>query len=265
MKRSRKLLALLLALVMGLTLLAGCGGNTNNTANNGGAANNTQTDDTQTPAEDPNETTPLVVATEQGLEGKFSPFFYLSNADNEVVSLTQLGLLTIDRVGNPVLNGIEGETREYNGTDYTYYGPADIEINETPEGEPEGTVYYDITMRDDIVFSDGEPATIDDVIFGIYVYLDPTYDGNSTMRSLPIRGLEEYMSGMSPLYTLLIAAGEDNTDFTYWTEEQQTAFWTEGLPAAGEAFAQSIVDYCISAGANTAEDPRVRRGSQLGL
>ena len=255
MKRSRKLLALLLALVMGLSLLAGCGSNTNNTANNGGAANNTQTDDTQTPAEDPNETTPLVVATEQGLEGKFSPFFYLSNADNEVVSLTQLGLLTIDRVGNPVLNGIEGETREYNGTDYTYYGPADIEINETPEGEPEGTVYYDITMRDDIVFSDGEPATIDDVIFGIYVYLDPTYDGNSTMRSLPIQGLEEYMSGMSPLYTLLIAAGEDNTDFTYWDEATQTAFWTEGLPAAGEAFAQSIVDYCVNAGANTAEDP----------
>ena len=250
MKRSRKLLALLLALVMGLTLLAGCGGNTNNTANNGGAANNTQTDDTQTPAENPNETTPLVVATEQGLEGKFSPFFYLSNADNEVVSLTQLGLLTIDRVGNPVLNGIEGETREYNGTDYTYYGPADIVITENEDG----SVYYDVTMRDDIVFSDGEPATIDDVIFGIYVYLDPTYDGNSTMRSLPIQGLEEYMSGMSPLYTLLIAAGEDNTDFTYWTEEQQTAFWTEGLPAAGEAFAQSIIDYCVNAGYNTAED-----------
>ena len=250
MKRSRKLLALLLALVMGLSLLAGCGSNTNNTANNGGAANNTQTDDTQTPAEDPNETTPLVVATEQGLEGKFSPFFYLSNADNEVVSLTQLSLLTVDRVGNPVLNGIEGETREYNGTDYTYYGPADIVVTENEDG----SVYYDVTMRDDIVFSDGEPATIDDVIFGIYVYLDPTYDGNSTMRSLPIQGLEEYMSGMSPLYTLLIAAGEDNTDFTYWTEEQQTAFWTEGLPAAGEAFAQSIIDYCVNAGYNTAED-----------
>ena len=134
MKRSRKLLALLLALVMGLSLLAGCGSNTNNTANNGGAANNTQTDDTQTPAEDPNETTPLVVATEQGLEGKFSPFFYLSNADNEVVSLTQLSLLTVDRVGNPVLNGIEGETREYNGTDYPYYGPADIVITENEDG-----------------------------------------------------------------------------------------------------------------------------------
>ena len=173
MKRSRKLLALLLALVMGLTLLAGCGGNTNNTANNGGAANNTQTDDTQTPAEDPNETTPLVVATEQGLEG---------NADNEVVSLTQLGLLTIDRVGNPVLNGIEGETREYNGTDYTYYGPADIVVTENEDG----SVYYDVTMRDDIVFSDGEPATIDDVIFGIYVYLDPTYGGVHVRHEPPV-------------------------------------------------------------------------------
>ena len=245
MKRSRKLLALLLALVMGLSLLAGCGSNTNNTANNGGAANNTQTDDTQTPAEDPNETTPLVVATEQGLEGKFSPFFYLSNADSEVVSLAQLGLLTVDRVGNPVLNGIEGETREYNGTDYTYYGPADIEINETPEGEPEGTVYYDITMRDDIVFSDGEPATIDDVIFGIYVYLDPTYDGNSTMRSLPIRGLKEYLQNNITLSALLGQLGEDNTDFSLVTEEQQTAFWAavnDGLVT----FAQEIVDYMMT-------------------
>ena len=136
MKRSRKLLALLLALVMGLSLLAGCGSNTNNTANNGGAANNTQTDDTQTPAEDPNETTPLVVATEQGLEGKFSPFFYQSNADSEVVTLAQLYLLTVDRVGNPVLNGIEGETREYNGTDYTYYGPPILTSTRLPRVSP---------------------------------------------------------------------------------------------------------------------------------
>ena len=244
MKRSRKLLALLLALVMGLSLLAGCGSNTNNTANNGGAANNTQTDDTQTPAEDPNETTPLVVATEQGLEGKFSPFFYLSNADNEVVTLTQLGLLTIDRVGNPVLEGIEGETREYNGTEYTYYGPADIVITENEDG----SVYYDVTMRDDIVFSDGEPATIDDVIFGIYVYLDPTYDGNSTMRSLPIEGLDAYLSGMSSLYVMLTEAGRENTDFTYWTEEDQTDFWAE-VDAAIEPWIQEIVDYCVAAGA----------------
>ena len=234
MKRSKKALALFLALVMCIGVLAGCGGN-NNTANNG-------TNDTNDTQGGETNTTPLVVSIEQGLEGKFSPFFYLSNADNKIVSLTQVSLLTVDRVGNPVLNGIEGETRSYNGTDYTYYGPADIVITENEDG----TVTYDVTMRDDIVFSDGETANIDDVIFGIYVYLDPTYDGNSTMYSLPIQGLKEYRSGMDPLYKLLLAAGEDNTDFTYWDEATQTAFWTEGLAAAGEGFAQSIVDYCLT-------------------
>ena len=245
MKRSKKALALFLALVMCIGVLAGCSGG-NNTANNGTTNNTTTNDDT---TEETN-TTPLVVSVEQGLEGKFSPYFYLSNADNKIVSLTQVSLLTIDRVGNPVLNGIEGETRSYNGTDYTYYGPADIVITENDDG----SVTYDVTMRDDIVFSDGETANIDDVIFGLYVYLDPTYDGNATMYSLPIKGLKEYRSGMEPLYKLLMAAGQDNTDFTNWDEATQTAFWTEGLPAAGEAFAQSICDYVVSQGYNAADD-----------
>ena len=255
MKRSKKALALFLALVMCIGVLAGCGGG-NNTANNGTTNNTTTNDDT---TEETN-TTPLVVSVEQGLEGKFSPYFYLSNADNKIVTLTQVQLLTIDRVGNPVLNGIEGETRSYNGTDYTYYGPADIVITENDDG----SVTYDVTMRDDIVFSDGETANIDDVIFGLYVYLDPTYDGNATMYSLPIKGLEEYRSGMEPLYKLLMAAGQDNTDFTNWDEATQTAFWTEGLPAAGEAFAQSICDYVVSEGYNAAEDSVAAKAANWG-
>ena len=252
MKRSKKALALFLALVMCIGVLAGCGGN-NNTANNG-------TNDTNDTQGGETNTTPLVVSIEQGLEGKFSPFFYLSNADNKIVSLTQVSLLTVDRVGNPVLNGIEGETRSYNGTDYTYYGPADIVITENEDG----TVTYDVTMRDDIVFSDGETANIDDVIFGLYVYLDPTYDGNATMYSLPIKGLKEYRSGMEPLYKLLVAAGQDNTDFTYWDEATQTAFWTEGLPAAGEAFAQSICDYVVNAGYNAEDDSVAAKAANWG-
>ena len=113
-------------------VLASCSNNADTTS----TATVTESEDVSSEPSNANETTPLVVATEQGLEGKFSPFFYLSNADNEVVSLTQLGLLTIDRVGNPVLNGIEGETREYNGTDYTYYGPANIDITRLPRVSP---------------------------------------------------------------------------------------------------------------------------------
>ena len=66
------------------------------------------------------------------------------------------------------------------------------------------------------------------------------------MYSLPIEGMEAYRSGMETLAKLLVAAGEDNTDFTYWDEETQTKFWSEGLPAAGAAFAQSIVDYVLA-------------------
>ena len=242
MKRSRKILALFLALVMCIGVLAGC--QKNNTGNNTAGNTDTNTEDTSE--------TPLVVATEQGLEGKFSPFFSLSGADREIVDLTQLYLMTIDRVGEPVFNGIEGETRAYNGTDYTYYGPADIVMTQNDDG----TVCYDVTLREDLVFSDGEPVTIDDVIFTLYVYLDPTYDGSATIYSSPIQGLEEYRSGMSPLYALLVAAGEGNTDFTYWDEATQTAFWTEGLPAAGEAFAQSICDYLVVNSYN-AEDESV--------
>lgn len=217
-----------MGVVGGAAVLAGCGGDSSSagssSASSGAAAPQNDT---------------LVSSVEQGLEGKFSPFFYLSANDGTVVDSLTLYTMALDRVSNPVYNGIEGETRSYNGTDYTYTAPCDFVVTENDDG----TVTYDVTMRDDIVFSDGEPATIDDVIFGIYVYLDPTYDGNATMYSLPIQGLEEYRTGMSMLYQLLLDAGEDNTDFTYWDEATQTAFWTEGLPAAGAAFVQSIVDY----------------------
>ena len=143
-----------------------------------------------------------------------------------------------------IYNGIEGETINYNGTDYTYYGPANLVVTENEDG----TVYYDFTLREDLVFSDGEPLTADDVIFTMYVLCDPTYDGSSTLFAQPIEGLEEYRSGMDTLFNLLAAAGPDNTDFTYWDEATQTAFWAD-LNQAGEAFAQEIVDYCVAAGA----------------
>ena len=114
MKGSKKILATLLALVMCIGMLAACGGNNsgNNTpddtqTNNPG--DNTNTPDDSQPSEPANDT--LVVSVEQGQEGKFSPFFSLSASDTDITDYTQLYLLTVDRVGSPVLNGIEGETR----------------------------------------------------------------------------------------------------------------------------------------------------------
>ena len=192
--------------------------------------------------------TPLVVGYSP-FNSKFSPFFAETAYDQDVQKMTNVYLLNSDRTGAIIYKGIEGETIEYNGTDYTYYGPADLEVTENEDG----TVFYDFTLRDDLVFSDGEPVTIDDVIFSMYVRCDPTYDGSATLFSQPIEGMTEYRSGVDTLFNLLVAAGEDNTDYTYWDEETQTAFWAD-YNQAGEAFAQEIVDYCKAAGYNAEDD-----------
>ena len=243
MIKKRNLLALLLALCMAVSLFAACGDKAASSAASAEASASGE----EAPAEARDT---IVIAADQGLEGKFSPFFGLSSADINISDMTQTYTVIVDRVSNPILTGAKGETRTYNGSDYTYNCAADLTVTENDDG----TVYYDMTMRDDIQFSDGPPATIDDVIFGIYVYLDPTYDGNSTMFSLPIEGLEDYRSGMDTLYNLLIEAGQDNKDFANWTEDQQKDFWEKGLPEAGTAFAQSIADYCIANGYNEPAD-----------
>ena len=231
MKHAKKLLALLLALAMVLALAA-CGGSGTPAASGSGAASGSASNGGSEHAAN------TLVAAATGFESKFSPFFAASADDQDVVDLTQLGLLVSDREGAPVLKSIEGETRTFNGTDYTYKGISDIDIVHNDDG----TVDYNVTIRDDLKFSDGEPVTIDDAIFSMYVFNDPTYDGSVTMYSCPIVGLEEYRQNNTTLSALLASLGEDNTDFSLVTEEQQTAFWkavNEGLVA----FAQEIVDY----------------------
>ncbi len=184
-----------------------------------------------------------LVFGEDTIEGKFNPLFYTAATDDDVNSLIFDYILVTDREGAVITEGIDGQVVEYNGTEYTYYSPANCDIEE----QDDGSVTYTFTMRDDIVYSDGTPATIDDALFALYVTLDPTYDGIYTISSLPIEGLDEYRGGMSSLFNLITEAGRDNTDFTYWDEETQEEFW-EDLDQAGEAFAQEIVDYCVAAG-----------------
>ncbi len=257
----KKTIALLLAVVMCLGVFAACG-NTTATDNAKPATNNTEattpadptgnegtTEPDTTPdaqpeekpvASDPNR--PLVIGY-SSFSSKFSPFFAESAYDQDAASMTQLGLLTSDRTGAMILNGIEGETIAYNGTDYTYNGPADCVITENADG----TVYYDFTLADGLKFSDGEDLTIDDVIFSMYVLCDPTYDGASTLYAQPILGMKEYRSGMDTRANVILAAGPDGyTETDLYTEEQYNAFWNYYNTQAGVDFAQEIVDYVIA-------------------
>lgn len=236
----KKFLALFLAAVMCLAALAGCAPAPVEPTDPSAPVEPTE------PTKDPN--TPLVVGYSP-FSSKFSPFFASTAYDQDAQAMTQISLLNLDRVGAVVEKGIEGEVRNYNGTDYTYYGPSDLTITMNEDG----TVYYDFQLREDITFSDGVNLTADDVIFSMYVTADPTFDGPSTFSGLPIVGMDEYRSGMDILSALIASKGEDNTDFSLFTEEQATAFWT-AVNEGGAAFAQGIVDYCVENGYNEAGD-----------
>ncbi|MBR6220141.1 MAG: ABC transporter substrate-binding protein [Clostridia bacterium] len=132
--------------------------------------------------------TPLVVAIST-LSEKFSPFFADTGYDQDVVNLTQASMMTTDRTGGIIYNGIEGETHSYNGTDYTYYGTGDLTVNYDKDTD---ITTYGYKMREGLKFSDGEPMTIDDVIFNYYVFLDPAYNGSTTLNSYNIVGLQAY-------------------------------------------------------------------------
>ena len=272
MKNAKKLLALLLAVLMCVSVFAACGQQAAPAATEAPAA------EEAAPAEEPaaEETaeepaaeeaaeepaaeeaapaatadTPLVVGYSP-FNSKFSPFFSETAYDQDAMAMTQLALIGNDRAGGMILNGIEGETVEFNGTPYTYYGPADVVITENEDG----TVFYDIKLRDDLVFSDGEPLTVDDVIFSMYVLCDPTYDGSSTLYAQPIEGMEAYRSGMDSRGNVIFAAGPDGYEANdLYTEEQYNAFWDYYNTKAGAEFAQEIVDYCIANGYNAPDDP----------
>ena len=237
----KKAIALILSLVMCVSLFTACG------KQQGG------TDDQATAKT-------LVVGT-QNFDGKFSPFFYTNAYENDVMNMIFDGLLLTDREGSVVLKGADGEVRPYNGTDYTYNGVANCDIVENEDG----TVDYNITMKQGIKFSDGEEMTIDDVIFSYYVLLDPTYDGVSTLYSIPIKGLEAYRTGMESRMNLILAAGPDGYTATdYFTEDQYNTFWA-AFNAAGVKFAQEILDYVVAEGYAAATDPVAAQAANWGF
>ncbi len=227
MKNISKVLAMVCVLALCLGVFAGC----SQTPAQSGSSDTSKTQ----------STTPLVVGYSP-FSSKFSPFFSETAYDQDVYAMTALGLLTSDRTGAIIHKGIKGETVAYNGKDYTYYGPADLTVTQNDDG----SVYYDFTLREDIKFSDGEPVTVDDVIFSMYVLCDPTYDGNSTLFAQPIKGLDAYRGGMTTKWELIVADGKEasanGSDKGYYTADEAKAFW-DTFEAQGVKYAQSIIDY----------------------
>ena len=116
----------------------------------------------------------IVLMTEE-LSGLFNPFYATSGTDQDVVGMTQIGMLSTDSNGHTVA----GEDQPTVVLDY-----------EVKSGTTESV--YTFVLKNGLKFSDGKPLTMNDVLFNMYEYLDPVYTGSSTMYSIKIKGLSEY-------------------------------------------------------------------------
>ena len=127
-----------------------------------------------------NENTRLVLSTSE-LDGVFNPFYSSSAPDGSVVGMTQIGMLSSDKDGKVAF----GKDEACVVLDYE-----SITVTGT-DGNIDKTIYR-FVLKNDLKFSDGSPLTMRDVLFNLYVYLDPAYYGSSTIYSTEIIGLEEF-------------------------------------------------------------------------
>ncbi len=134
----------------------------------------------------------LVIMTEE-LDGLFNPFYSTTASDGTIVSATQIGMLGSDYVN--------GEITVACGDEHAVV-VKDYDVVKNPANN---TTDYTFVIKNGIKFSDGKPLTINDVLFNLYVYLDPVYTGSSTMYSTDIVGLRDYR-------TQTLTSGTDNTD-----------------------------------------------------
>ncbi|MDE6613681.1 MAG: hypothetical protein K2K28_03925, partial [Clostridia bacterium] len=121
------------------------------------------------------------------LDGNFNPFFYTAQNDGNMISMTQISMLTNDSSGKLVC-GDDWPTVVQSYTE-TMINAAGAPTN---NGADAVKTEYRFVIKDGIKFSDGTPLTINDVLFNFYVYLDPAYTGSATMYSTDIQGLKAY-------------------------------------------------------------------------
>ena len=162
---------------------------------------------------------------------KTNPLFVTEKDDADIADLLCSHLF--DRTASGAVATDESEVAEH--------GVADVAIEKLSDG----SVNYNITLREGLCFSDSEEIDADDVIFAMYVLLDPTYDGSPALSEVSISGLDDYRGTMLPLYELLLSAGRDNENFALWTQETQVSFW-EAVDAAGTQLAEDVTEYQVS-------------------
>ncbi len=163
-KKILSLLLLISMLLSSMAILASCGDDDEG-GNEGGGTGTNRPD-------------ALVIMTEN-LDGLFNPFFSTSATDSTIVSMTQIGMLS-SKYENGEVSVAFGDNEAVVTKDY------DVTTNAS------GDSVYTFVIKNGILYSDGHPLTIEDVLFNLYLYLDPVYTGSATIYSTAIKGLNAY-------------------------------------------------------------------------
>ena len=130
-----------------------------------------------------NEKDALVFSTLE-VDKVFNPFFSTSATDSNVVGMTQIGMLGNNHLGEVTYGDDEAVVTK------------DLQIVTEGTGDNQKTTYY-FVLKNNVRFSNGSYLTIKDVLFNLYVYLDPVYSGSSTIYSTDIVGLNAYRTQAS--------------------------------------------------------------------
>lgn len=181
-KKFLRILSLLLSICTILPLAVACKG-----GKGGDGTGTGNGDGNKTPSGISNENTPLAIASE-ALDGVFNPFYYTSGADGNVIGLTQIGMLTTDKNGNITC----GKDTDSVALNYSYITTGTAADHESSGNYDNYYTTYYFAIKNGIKFSNGATLSIKDVLFNLYVLLDPIYTGSSTLYSTNIRGLGAY-------------------------------------------------------------------------
>ena len=179
----------------------------------------------------------------------FNPFFATSLYDSNIVGQTQISMLSADKDGKEVTYGPDQPvvTLDYNETMYTATGAA------TTNGDTAATTVYQFVIKNGIKFSDGVELTAHDVLFNLYMYLDPNYTGSNTMYSTDIVGLRAYTTqdpgateaseeAFNETYASL-ARMRANAVLEYTTNPDNTTAWQNRVKTYNDQRRQMFIAY----------------------
>ena len=134
------------------------------------------------------EERPLIAAVPQ-VNAEYTPFSPADEFTRIADKLTGVTLINRTRAGNPVMTGTNVTAERYGGKTYTYNGIADILKRYDEEND---ITTYNFSLRRDIRFADGETLDADDLIFTLYLHLDPGYSGSYPLQDSGIIGSINY-------------------------------------------------------------------------